>query len=358
MEGDHCSPAAADAGGSPQGAAEQEPTLAALLGCGDGTQGPRVWVSPTTVFRSAPFKARTHGVAPQSVWDACHRALLYLASRSDLSRAYPFGPFALEPCRKCCRDRPNIMIGSSSAWRAMHPEGAAHGPDRVFLFDHCRSYCTSSRLHFGGRVCVVVELRGPEGAVVARAKSGAMSLCSKPSRPKCKRAAAQRQQPQHSGSSEEEATSSDSAETHSSGGAKPTAPAAVSAVSAAHQQHQLQQHQQQQQHPVVFIDEGSDHKLSSLNRPSQGHGGEQQLLGGLSMAQAAPEDAVMSSSSASSAADMDAAARVSADGRERQALVEQLVQLQSLQEAQLQRVRLLEVLIYMQSLQQQRPPDL
>eukprot|EP00727_Mastigamoeba_balamuthi_P006565 m51a1_g2529 hypothetical protein (212) ;mRNA; r:238826-239657 len=85
----------------------------------------------------------------------------------------------LESCARCCKQRPGNASISTSRLQA-GPTTA--GDEAVFVFDKCRSYCNSSRLHLGGRVVIAAELRGADGSVVCRLVSEPFTMCSKSSR--------------------------------------------------------------------------------------------------------------------------------------------------------------------------------
>eukprot|EP00727_Mastigamoeba_balamuthi_P000647 m51a1_g1058 hypothetical protein (171) ;mRNA; f:816716-817567 len=74
------------------------------------------------------------------------------------------------------RKRP-IVVGGTLREEA---HGGSDSRERVFVFDRCKSNCNSSRLHMGGRVVVVVTIRGPQGPI-AEAVTEPLLLVSKTS---------------------------------------------------------------------------------------------------------------------------------------------------------------------------------
>eukprot|EP00727_Mastigamoeba_balamuthi_P008305 m51a1_g4097 hypothetical protein (151) ;mRNA; r:77640-78435 len=95
---------------------------------------------------------KEHRLTGESVWEAARTA-----------------------CEKCCvpRGKPNVSLGGLRTSDSPSPSG-----ELVYVFEHCKS---SSRLHFGGRVRVAMDLRDETGsAVVARVMSEPVHLCSRP----------------------------------------------------------------------------------------------------------------------------------------------------------------------------------
>eukprot|EP00727_Mastigamoeba_balamuthi_P007747 m51a1_g3593 hypothetical protein (156) ;mRNA; r:1168498-1169521 len=82
----------------------------------------------------------------------------------------------LGPCAKCCGQRPRKLITIGGPALEI-PREAGDGRVRVFVFDRCKSNCNTSRLHMGGRVVVVVTVRGPQGPI-AEAVSEPLALVS------------------------------------------------------------------------------------------------------------------------------------------------------------------------------------
>eukprot|EP00727_Mastigamoeba_balamuthi_P010193 m51a1_g5797 hypothetical protein (132) ;mRNA; f:65184-65875 len=83
------------------------------------------------------------------------------------------------PCDKCGgrgrnRRQPVVISGE------MGEESAESPGDRLFVFYRCLSFCSSSRLHLGGHVVLVLCVRHA-GALVARVVSQPLALCSKSS---------------------------------------------------------------------------------------------------------------------------------------------------------------------------------
>eukprot|EP00727_Mastigamoeba_balamuthi_P005921 m51a1_g1949 hypothetical protein (247) ;mRNA; r:982430-983298 len=109
-------------------------------------------------------------ISPDCVWRSGRSAVLCL----DSAQVHP-----LAPCPRCCQpsSKPNVLLGCSTEW----PEPLMQGAELVFVFDNCRSYCNSSRLHLGGRVALCLEIADGVGAVVARLRSQPFTLCSKSS---------------------------------------------------------------------------------------------------------------------------------------------------------------------------------
>eukprot|EP00727_Mastigamoeba_balamuthi_P012524 m51a1_g7895 hypothetical protein (705) ;mRNA; f:104194-115408 len=85
----------------------------------------------------------------------------------------------LGPCTRCCATRPKRPITIGGFAREEPPESSG-GKERVFVFDRCKSHCNTSRLHVGGRVVVVVTVRGPLGPL-AEALSEPLTLVSRSS---------------------------------------------------------------------------------------------------------------------------------------------------------------------------------
>eukprot|EP00727_Mastigamoeba_balamuthi_P005923 m51a1_g1950 hypothetical protein (1855) ;mRNA; r:984815-1006833 len=111
-----------------------------------------------------------HDLSPSCIWKSGRSAVLC----PDSINARP-----LAPCPKCCQPsgKPNVLLGYSAA----SPDPAAQGAELVFVFDDCRSYCNSSRLHLGGMVVLCLEIADGAGAVVVRLRSQPFALCSKSS---------------------------------------------------------------------------------------------------------------------------------------------------------------------------------
>eukprot|EP00727_Mastigamoeba_balamuthi_P010198 m51a1_g5800 hypothetical protein (789) ;mRNA; f:76618-106017 len=118
----------------------------------------------------AQWMQRT-GVTPDDVRSAGRTATVHSADRPDAA--------AIGPCGKCGgrgrnRRQPVVISGE------MGEESAESPSDRLFVFYRCLSFCSSSRLHLGGHVVLVLCVRHA-GALVARVVSQPLALCSKSS---------------------------------------------------------------------------------------------------------------------------------------------------------------------------------
>eukprot|EP00727_Mastigamoeba_balamuthi_P013938 m51a1_g9167 hypothetical protein (157) ;mRNA; f:15993-16618 len=113
-----------------------------------------------------------NGVQPPQIKDAGTRASFVLEDRED-DRGF------LRPCGKCCLSKGLPLIQISGE---MGEVPAAAPGTRTFMFYRCTPHCNSSRLHLGGRVKVVLDVRGPAGEVVATAMSPPLVMHSKPGR--------------------------------------------------------------------------------------------------------------------------------------------------------------------------------
>eukprot|EP00727_Mastigamoeba_balamuthi_P005929 m51a1_g1956 hypothetical protein (193) ;mRNA; r:1027965-1049094 len=71
--------------------------------------------------------------------------------------------------------RPNVSVECARE----APVPLWQGDEVVFVFDRCRSWCNSSRLHLGGKVVLLLEIANARGAVVSRLQSDRLQLCSK-----------------------------------------------------------------------------------------------------------------------------------------------------------------------------------
>eukprot|EP00727_Mastigamoeba_balamuthi_P014289 m51a1_g9483 hypothetical protein (239) ;mRNA; f:610453-611395 len=112
---------------------------------------------------------RRNGVAEDDVWSCGRRASIFLEGSEP-------GSPAIGPCQRCGRLRPSIVsLGTQDGSVAQ-----SSGDVVAFVFDYCRSYCNSSRLHLGGRIVLSVELRASDGRLVSTVRSQPMNLCSKP----------------------------------------------------------------------------------------------------------------------------------------------------------------------------------
>eukprot|EP00727_Mastigamoeba_balamuthi_P009659 m51a1_g5315 hypothetical protein (170) ;mRNA; r:301672-302730 len=121
---------------------------------------------------------KKHGVEPQHVREAGARAYVVCrGSRLDIP---------LSPCARCCprSGLDNVDLGTSmfESYGAQEHEGLDGAPEpiREFVFPNTKTSCTSSRLHLGGKVELVLAIRGPDGSVVAHLRSVPLNLLSKP----------------------------------------------------------------------------------------------------------------------------------------------------------------------------------
>eukprot|EP00727_Mastigamoeba_balamuthi_P006135 m51a1_g2140 hypothetical protein (354) ;mRNA; r:1734772-1737572 len=111
-----------------------------------------------------------HRLGAEAIKAACLAASIRLEGREQ-------GP-NLEPCAKCCGLRLQRLIAIDGSALEI-PRETDDGRARVFVFDRCKSNCNTSRLHMGGRVVVVVTVRGPQGPI-AEAVSEPLALVSSP----------------------------------------------------------------------------------------------------------------------------------------------------------------------------------
>eukprot|EP00727_Mastigamoeba_balamuthi_P007269 m51a1_g3162 hypothetical protein (537) ;mRNA; r:369346-373978 len=119
-----------------------------------------------------------HSLAPVHIRNAVTSACVVLhGSKTD----DPLGS-----CPKCCsKSGCRIVEVGSAMYETFGQPLAARapcGPCREFVFNTAKAQCSSSRLHLGGRVALVLDVRGPDGSVVARVRSGPLNLLSKPPR--------------------------------------------------------------------------------------------------------------------------------------------------------------------------------
>eukprot|EP00727_Mastigamoeba_balamuthi_P012003 m51a1_g7425 hypothetical protein (203) ;mRNA; r:28404-29319 len=123
-------------------------------------EGPYVWVSTDNAYQGLLFTK--YGVEPAHI-------------RSAATNSYT----VLQGIR--CRI---IDIGSAmfETYGEQGGEPAAGCPSREFVFNAAKAQCSSSRLHLGGKVELVMVIRGSDGAVAARVRSAPMNLLSKPPR--------------------------------------------------------------------------------------------------------------------------------------------------------------------------------
>eukprot|EP00727_Mastigamoeba_balamuthi_P010213 m51a1_g5814 hypothetical protein (159) ;mRNA; r:180472-181434 len=111
------------------------------------------------------------GVTPDDIRKAGRTATVHSAGRQEAA--------ATGPCGKCGgkgrnRRQPVVISGE------MGEEIAESPSDRLFVFYRCLSFCSSSRLHLGGHVVLVLCVHH-SGALVTRVVSQPLALCSKSS---------------------------------------------------------------------------------------------------------------------------------------------------------------------------------
>eukprot|EP00727_Mastigamoeba_balamuthi_P007895 m51a1_g3726 hypothetical protein (316) ;mRNA; f:18256-19525 len=147
-------------------------------------QPPAITVDPSQIFIATTFKVvvtmgaawmAEYGVTSAEVWASGFRASLYTEGKEK-------DEHPLAACQKCCASRESsVRVGVNDISVSLSSDSRPSDPLRVFVFDRCRSYCNSSRLHLGGRVRLCLDLRGNNGTTVARVFSDPLSLCSKQS---------------------------------------------------------------------------------------------------------------------------------------------------------------------------------
>eukprot|EP00727_Mastigamoeba_balamuthi_P014655 m51a1_g9815 hypothetical protein (267) ;mRNA; f:1863978-1865323 len=160
---------------------QREQREAAPAGTGEAPQQlagrPVLAVSTTKINRSAPFTVtvvvgsswmRECGVTAECIWEAGRTAVL---QRVDSEQE-------LKPCAKCCVGKPNVVV---STWPSLSRSlSSASASDSLsFVFDNCKSYCNSSRLHFGGRVAIAMQIRAVDGSLAAVVRSEPVMLCAR-----------------------------------------------------------------------------------------------------------------------------------------------------------------------------------
>eukprot|EP00727_Mastigamoeba_balamuthi_P007857 m51a1_g3692 hypothetical protein (195) ;mRNA; f:354496-355306 len=141
-------------------------------------------VTPSSVFRGIPFQGATQvtltapktwleglGVTPACVRTAGLGATLQIEPSLRVANQ----PSELQPCSKCCapRGKPNIAISGE-----MCTSDGSSAAETAFTFFRCVSYCNSSRLHLGGRVCIVMTITAEDGRFAARVTSEPLSMLS------------------------------------------------------------------------------------------------------------------------------------------------------------------------------------
>eukprot|EP00727_Mastigamoeba_balamuthi_P003387 m51a1_g13045 hypothetical protein (487) ;mRNA; r:917-2772 len=109
-----------------------------------------------TVRVRAEWQQRT-GATAEGVWDCLRASWLHLEG-TDSARKVPL-------CPRCCKDGKPVLHFGMSTQRAVRGAMQTDGDAVSFVFDACRSRCSSSRLHLGGRVRVAVPF--PDGTVAS-----------------------------------------------------------------------------------------------------------------------------------------------------------------------------------------------
>eukprot|EP00727_Mastigamoeba_balamuthi_P005158 m51a1_g14640 hypothetical protein (299) ;mRNA; r:53808-55072 len=196
-----------------------------------------------------PLWMEENGVTADDIRSCAQRALVFPEN-------HPQDQQPLPPCARCCGGkRANVYIGGSVS------EVALSGGERGYVFESCRSHCNSSRLHLGGKVVVMLEIRRADGTVAARVRSQPVQLCSK----SCRKRRARSSSPDNEADAEDSALSrpdsatpaaapSASANTNANANANANSNAVAAAAVELQQLQQLQQlqlmQQQQQQQPM------------------------------------------------------------------------------------------------------------
>eukprot|EP00727_Mastigamoeba_balamuthi_P007307 m51a1_g3197 hypothetical protein (257) ;mRNA; r:451375-452545 len=133
--------------------------LPRLVGPHEGS-GPYLWVSTENAFRGSAFAVgvvapaswmRRHNVEPQHIRNA--------------------GATAYAVLRGSPLDQLEVGCTMYESYGQSAPADPAGEPCREFVFESAKTHCTSSRLHLGGKIELVFELRGPHDNVVARIRS-------------------------------------------------------------------------------------------------------------------------------------------------------------------------------------------
>eukprot|EP00727_Mastigamoeba_balamuthi_P000004 m51a1_g1000 hypothetical protein (1321) ;mRNA; f:561708-574440 len=114
---------------------------------------------------------REHRLGCEDIKAACDAAAVRLEGAEH-------GP-DLGPCARCCARLPRklITIGGPAIEETRETDG---GRRLVYAFHRCKSNCNTSRLHAGGRVVLVVAVRGPRGTI-GEAVSEPIALVSRSS---------------------------------------------------------------------------------------------------------------------------------------------------------------------------------
>eukprot|EP00727_Mastigamoeba_balamuthi_P012262 m51a1_g7659 hypothetical protein (255) ;mRNA; f:413210-416926 len=110
---------------------------------------------------------REQGVGVEAIRAACAGAVVRLEGQEQ----------NLPPCTRCSKRRPKRLVTIGHPVR-VESRAESDGRERVFVFSQCKSNCNSSRLHLGGRVVIVVAIRGPQG-LIAEALSEPLVLVSR-----------------------------------------------------------------------------------------------------------------------------------------------------------------------------------
>eukprot|EP00727_Mastigamoeba_balamuthi_P001627 m51a1_g11461 hypothetical protein (743) ;mRNA; r:1268-7458 len=140
---------------------------------------PALILSTTKVYQAVAFEVilrvgagwlTQNGVTDEAVRLAATGAKLFLEGRES---GQP-----LESCKRCCsgwRRASSVSLCQNDDQMEVREEGDT----RLFIYSRARSYCNSSRLHFGGRVVIAVEIRDSFGRTISRVLSEPFSLLSK-----------------------------------------------------------------------------------------------------------------------------------------------------------------------------------
>eukprot|EP00727_Mastigamoeba_balamuthi_P000192 m51a1_g1017 hypothetical protein (374) ;mRNA; f:630645-635005 len=108
---------------------------------------------------------RAHSLDSGAIASACEHASVRLEGDENGTD--------LGPCQRCSAAHPKKLVTIAGAFRE-HCDGR----ERVLVFSRCSTNCNTSRLHVGGRVVLVVTVRGPCGPL-AEAVSAPLSLVSR-----------------------------------------------------------------------------------------------------------------------------------------------------------------------------------
>eukprot|EP00727_Mastigamoeba_balamuthi_P005830 m51a1_g1867 hypothetical protein (675) ;mRNA; f:648911-657723 len=140
-----------------------------------GSDGPYLWLSAQNICRGTPCSAgvvvsaawmEQHGLGPADIRSAVLRADVVLCSGSESGTTVRW-------CRKCYpRNRGRVVDVGRRMFETLNPSSSI----REFVFESVRS---SSRLHLGGELQLVVQIIGRAGLVVASLRSAPFSLVSR-----------------------------------------------------------------------------------------------------------------------------------------------------------------------------------